>query len=177
MAHLWLQDDAAGWSAFPLGSVAVDIGSKPPRVLNVDSPGDPSRVAMLVPFSSPNAPPEWALLAGPAAAVSANGQPVRTGIHVLSDRDEIRVKGQPSLFFSTERLARAEPFPGADREILCPRCKQEINKGILAVECPSCLVWYHQSEELPCYTYAEKCATCSHGTSLDAGFSWTPEEQ
>jgi len=80
------------------------------------------------------------------------------------------------MFFSTELLAGVTPYPGSERPILCARCKAEIATASPAVRCPRCGAWHHQSDELPCWTYAERCSVCDQPTALDAGFAWTPEE-
>jgi hypothetical protein len=114
-------------------------------------------------------------------AVRVNGVPLDLGIHVLRDRDELRV-GSARAFFSAETLAAVEPFPGSGGPTLCPRCKLEIESGKAAVRCPKCRVWHHQCpddpEKLGCWLYSEKCATdCGQPTALDAGLRWTPEEE
>jgi hypothetical protein len=92
------------------------------------------------------------------------------------DRDEILLHGVGRCYFSTETLARIEPLSEESATGCCPRCKQGMTAGEPAVRCPGCGVWHHQSDELPCWTYAERCAICGGSTALDAGFSWTPEE-
>lgn len=95
---------------------------------------------------------------------------------MLCDRDEIRVGTGVQYFFSSEDLASIEEFPAQERTTHCGRCRQPIKAGSPAVRCPQCNVWYNQSAELPCWTYSDKCAYCGHPTSLEAGFSWVPEE-
>ena len=85
-------------------------------------------------------------------------------MRVLRDRDEILLPGIPRndgeqadvadaepqrLFFSTERLAVVEPFPGGAKAVFCSRCKQVIDSGHRAVRCPSgrCGLWHHESAE------------------------------
>jgi hypothetical protein len=69
------------------------------------------------------------------------------------------------------------PYPGAEQPAFCPRCKQRLERADLAVKCPRCRAWHHQSEKFPCWTYDSTCALCQHQlTALDAGYSWTPEE-
>ena len=81
-----------------------------------------------------------------------------------------------TFFFSTESLTRVEPLP-EDVFATCPRCKQAIPPGSMAVRCPSCGVWHDQRDEKPCWTYAERCAACQNQpTALDADFRWTPED-
>ena len=98
------------------------------------------------------------------------------GIVALSDRDEIRPADGLPLFFSTETLARVEPFPASGARGFCPRCKQHIEPGTPAVRCPGCSLWYHMSDEFPCWTYAPQCSACPQETALDADFRWTPED-
>ena len=94
-----------------------------------------------------------------------------------SEREAVvLLHGLGRCYFSTETLARIEPLSEEDATGCCPRCKQGLTAGQPAVKCPGCGVWHHQSDELPCWTYAERCAICGGSTALDAGFSWTPEE-
>ena len=116
----------------------------------------------------------WVLLARSMSAVRVNGRPVVAGIRVLRDRDEIVVGGSRS-FFSTERLARVESFPGSDGAAFCPRCKLEILKDTPALQCPGCRSWYHQREDLGCWLYSPTCQLCPKTTPLDAGYEWEPE--
>lgn len=176
MAHLWLTDKDE-WAVLPLDGAAFVIGG-----------GRVRRTSDLLSLATAQSPvgirrvadswgTRWALVAAPGARVSVNGMPTNLGLAVLADRDEIRIPGYPPFFFSSEVLAHVEPFPEADSHGLCPRCKKPIAAGCLAVRCPSCGLWYHQSdaERLPCWTYATHCAACSHPTALDGGFRWTPE--
>jgi len=117
----------------------------------------------------------WILLCGARKQVSVNGLPVMAGIRVLSDRDEIRIEGAGTLFFSSENLARVETFPGGDSIVHCARCTREVDAGTPAVSCPSCALIYHEQEGSRCWSYDGSCANCPHPTSLDARYSWTPE--
>ena len=160
MAHVWMQapvaqPDAGGWSPVPLAD---------------DAP--PIHPAMLL-RRSRTEPDVWVVIGSPT--VHANGVPLDAGIRVLRDRDELRVDGHRT-FFSTETLATVASFPGGDRAVFCPRCKLQIAPESAAVRCPRCGVWHHQSEELPCWTYAERCTLCDQASRLDAGFGWTPED-
>jgi len=130
----------------------------------------------------------WFLLARKSARLDLNGAALALGARLLCDRDEIVVYGDdPSavlhFYFSTERQAEVVPFPGSDgAEVRCPRCKQPIEKGQMAVRCPSpsCGVWHHQHEEpkkkLLCWTYGPTCALCPHPSRLDGSYRWTPED-
>ena len=176
MAHLWFRDEEDIWSAMPLDGRAVDVTARPPRILPEGFQLGADAVAAAL-RAGPGAAPVWALLAAAGADVRVNGfQPV-AGVRVLQDRDEIRAAAAPPIFFGTETVAHIEEFPGAERTIFCGRCRQPMEKGQLAVRCPSpaCGIWYHQTEQLPCWTYAPTCAFCPQTTALDAGFAWTPE--
>jgi hypothetical protein len=122
---------------------------------------------------------KWVLFVAAGDRVHVNGTLLAVGMRVLKDRDEIGVGNGDSVFFSTERLARVQPFPGIGREAKCPRCWDPIQVGSPAVQCPRCGVWHHQDTEnnRPCWTYTEKCAaSCDQSTDLQAGYQWTPEE-
>ncbi len=157
MAHLWTLDSSNAWRASQLED-RFDL---------------PDGASVLV-LTSADAQDAWTLLTA-SRDLRLNGAPVRAGIAVLEDRDEIRL---PSLaaWFSTETPARVEPFPDSIARGVCPRCKQTIAAGSPAVRCPGCHLWHHQSEELPCWTYAPTCAGCAHETALDAGLRWSPED-
>jgi hypothetical protein len=158
MAHLWQlgggSGAAADWSPRPLAGDAVAV--PPARLLRAAAERE-----------------DWVIV-GPRA-VSVNGSRLDTGIRVLRDRDELRT-GSGRLFFSTESLAVVVPFIDTGTKTCCPRCKLEIAPGSPAIRCPRCGVYHHQSEDLPCWTYAKSCSLCDHLTALDAGYDWVPEE-
>jgi hypothetical protein len=177
VAHLWGQAIDGEWHAHVLGGAPVQLFADAPRVRLAPSrrsAADPSEVCLWP--SADAAAEDWALLAGPASTVRINGRRVDAGIAVLRDRDEIRVAASAPLFFSSERLASVSLFPDDGTRGFCPRCKQAIAAGSNAVRCPGCGIWHHASEELPCWTYAERCAACPQPTALDHGFRWTPED-
>jgi hypothetical protein len=121
---------------------------------------------------------EWLWLSDCASGWLINGLPLRLGTRVLRDRDEIIFAGaQISApgYFSTERPACIEALPESLEPIYCARCRQLIEIGAAAVRCPGCDLWHHQTAELPCWTYAPKCALCEQPTALEGGFRWTPE--
>ncbi len=177
MAHLWTQDPDGSWVLSALaGSEFMLTGDAalPLRIGSTQQEREEHEAILL--RRQDTTAEAWVLMASPRSNVRINGTPVAPlGIRVLMDRDEICVNGT-RLFFSTEKLARVEPFPGAHQPVSCPRCKQEIFKDTLAVQCPQCGVWHHQTDDLPCWTYSERCALCDQPTALDAGFRWTPEE-
>jgi hypothetical protein len=161
VAHLWVEEARGRWAVLPLETQRFALG----------------RGVMLRRYSSPGGRhEEWCVLSDPTTRIAVNGVPLTTGIRVLDDRDEITAPGRGSVFFSTERLARCEPLPPAERPLVCPRCRQPIAIGSPAVRCPRCALWHHQSAELPCWTYSPTCALCPQPTALDAGFRWTPED-
>lgn len=118
----------------------------------------------------------WLLLAPTSASVRVNGHSV-LGLRRLRHQDEIRFSGQPPIYFSTERLAVVQPFPGAERPVHCVRCRQEIVRASPAVQCPGCGLWHHAdaAAQRPCWSYAPTCASCSTATTQN-GFAWIPEE-
>jgi hypothetical protein len=130
---------------------------------------------LLVPSRGPDGT-AWTLVAARSVPVHVGGRPLSLGLRVLADRDEIRVEGAGTVFFSTEVLPRVEPFPIRDRQLFCGRCKDPLVPEKPAVRCPDCGVWHHQCERRGCWTYAEKCAMCDRATALDQGFRWTPED-
>jgi len=174
MAHLWTQD-ATGWGAKKLDGAQLDLSASTSG--QPAGPGQaalPEIVAHLVRADTAGAK-VWAMIAPPGSDARLNGRTVPAGLCVLADRDEIRI-GQEARYFSTETLAAVEAFPATERPVFCGRCRQQIEAESPAVCCPSCGVWYNQSDDLPCWIYSEKCTFCGHPTALDAGFTWTPEE-
>jgi hypothetical protein len=167
MAHVWLRTPAATdeWTACPLDNDAFDLAGPAGR-------GEAR--ARLVRDERHDA---WAVIADDPEVVWINGLPPLAGIQILADRDELCLAGGERLYFSAEDRARIEPFPGADTETPCGRCRQPIPAGASAVRCPRprCRVWHHETTDLPCWTYAETCSQCAQKTSLDAGPQWVPE--
>jgi hypothetical protein len=174
MAHLWTQDQSAGeWVAMPLTDSALVVAAPGAHALHLRPRGEfPNPPAALL-RSQLDGRESWVL----TGAARVNGMPLLTGIRVLRDRDELEIGGL-CAFFSTETLALVQPMPRGDKPVFCPRCKQAIEPKSAAVRCPQCRVWHHQSDDLPCWTYAnaEHCSLCDQPTALDAGYRWTPEE-
>jgi hypothetical protein len=176
MAHLWHVSDENEWRPFPLDGVlfALPSAGEPQALVTMDR-----AASGLIALRCADGPDDeaWFLLAGGEVQVCVNGVPIPHGMAALADRDEIRRPGSPPCFFSTERLAHVATYPADGARGFCPRCKQPIAAGDPAVKCPGCGLWHHASENrLPCWTYGGQCAACSHPTSLDAGFQWTPAE-
>jgi hypothetical protein len=162
MAQLWLRTRGE-WAALPLDADRLpleDLSGRSRAVL-VRSAGG------------------WMLLAAEPEAVRVNGLPVALLLRALRDRDEIRVAGLGTIYFSSERLAQVVVHPGSG-SLPCARCQVGIAAGDPAVACPQCNVWHHAGRcrdgvDRECWTYAEHCAFCPQPTSPDAGFQWTPE--
>lgn len=123
----------------------------------------------------------WAILTGDPA-VRVNGEAIRLGIHLLADRDEIRLPGGVRAFFSTERLSQSEVMPDLGRQVTCPCCLLELLPGQQVRRCSRCGAFYHDMPDdpdrpLPCYTVAPTCKSCRQPLpTLDGTFVWTPEE-
>jgi hypothetical protein len=174
MAHIWFRNDEDIWSAMTLDRHAVDISVHPPQAMAEGfQMGEDSLVVVI--RSAAGDSPVWVLLAGAKSDVRINGFAPVARVHVLQDRDEIRVQSLDPIFFSTETLARTGEFTATERAVFCGRCRQPIQNGEMAVNCPKCGIWYHQTEQLLCFTYSPQCNFCDQSTSLDAGFNWIPE--
>lgn len=190
MPHLWILDEE-GWAVLPLdGLTGLRIDCRPflpAEGRAAAGPAGETEVWLQGTQAGPEARrPLWWLLGGPAALLSLNGLPLAGGLRMLRDRDEIRLGARERLYYSTEALARVEPFhprPAAEPsrgEPLaphCPRCQRELREGDPVVRCPACQVCYHQGEDPghQCWTYSERCSLCGQGTDLEAGYRWTPE--
>jgi len=172
MAHLWIQD-AGGWWAQRL-ETGFDLVPHAVRPTRDAVPEVPVEMSVRLIEADAGGNKIWTLVASANYDVSVNGRRVLAGIRVLSDRDQIRVCDEVR-YFSTETLAAVEPLPALERPVFCGRCRQLIETASPAVRCPGCGIWYNQSEALPCWTYSDKCTFCGLPTSLEAGFTWTPE--
>ena len=175
MAHLWIKNGSDEWAVLPLEADAFSLATNPPRLAGdaTDGGGDASGVVLMRGRQGDEA--FWVLISGGAREVWVNGVALALGVRAVADRDEISVGRVGTFYFSTESLARVEEFPGAAQALYCPRCKLAVERATPSVKCPQCGVWYHQSEELPCWAYAETCALCPQTTDAGAGFRWTPE--
>jgi hypothetical protein len=184
MAHLWVEawsDGLLEWVIRPLRSGVCQLSAKGPQLPDCTSGSGvgPAHCAALIRHAGENQE-EWILLAPSAIKVTVNGALLPHGAHVLRDRDCIFLANgcdRQRCFFSTERLAQIEPFPGTGPEVRCPRCKQPMETGTPSVRCPSCGVYHHQSANLTCWSYGPKCALCDQPTDLNLGrYRWTPDE-
>lgn len=141
-----------------------------------DGCGDDGAVAAVPVIAYAGGEPErWALIAPVTQEVRVNGVVVRTGIRMLRDHDEIATRDCGTAFFSTERIAAAEAFAGAEAAIHCGRCKQEIKTGEAVVRCPGCPSLFHEDGMRKCWTYRDAgCPFCAYPGTLDGQFLWTP---
>jgi hypothetical protein len=185
MAFLFVPDAssvAPSWLALALGAARFFFSRTPSSPLRAAggpllslSPSSGFAGVQLVRLASSGGD-TWILLCAPDSCVRVNGLPVLGALRVLRDRDEIVIAGCGRFFFSSERLARVEPFPGSDRDAYCPRCKDILPYGTASVRCPGSGIWHHQSADRACWTYAETCACgCGRPTDLGAGLQWTPD--
>jgi len=174
MAHIWVREDSQ-WAVLPLNCALFSLQRRKALAHPSGLSPDWEKEIMLVRSGGPS-DESWILLAGAQADVRVNGIRLNPGIRSLRDCDEIRVAGSGLFFFSTECLAVVEPFAGSSADSFCPRCRQAMHPGHPSVKCPACGVWYHQSEDFPCWTYAETCALCPQATDMEAGYRWAPEE-
>jgi hypothetical protein len=184
MAHLWISDSTNRWAVLTLAAGAYALDAGLPAPVPAPSPASDEtaavsrlggRKATLLRTAALGGD-RWVVAASAGTDIRVNGLPLVTGLRVMADRDEIRLASRPAMFFSTETRAEVGPAPAAERSLFCPRCKQPIGSTSPAVRCPGCGVWHHQSDDLPCWTYAASCAACAQATALDAGFQWTPED-
>jgi hypothetical protein len=177
MALIWMKRETPAWAVLPLEAERIRLDTEPPRRLQDEAIASSDADGVLLLRQSGEDGTVWILLAGTRWDVRVNGLPLHAGIRVLADRDEIRIGGMESCYFSTEESPRVVPFPEASANIHCPRCTLEIQPGGPAVRCPNCAVWHHQDPDrkLPCWTYGERCGGCDlQETSSEAEFRWTP---
>jgi len=144
-----------------------------PRGLSAGASGqDPA--AQIVPFGDP---PEFALVAPARARVRINGEPLRAGIRVLGDRDEIRL-GDTLVYFAAYSPPRVTSFSEAEHGSLhCPICTRALSGPV--VRCPRCGRFFcetDETEEFPCWTGGPTCPSGDgQPTALGAEFDWVPE--
>jgi hypothetical protein len=176
MAHIWLRSSAEAWTQAALAEQEYLLAADSVQPRDAASTRD-AAAPVLRRFGSNPRESAWALIAPPGTDVRVSSHPVRAGICILADRDSIRLSGAAPAYFSTEELARVEPFPHVEEPHYCPRCKLEIVAGGATVRCPACGVWHHEdaAAERRCWTYAARCALCEQPTALDVGYRWTPE--
>jgi hypothetical protein len=158
MARLW-RHDGNEWATIGIEDLAAD--------------------AAVILRSDDAAGGAWLLVAAGTAGVAINGDRVAVGVAVLADRDEILLADGTRLFFSAASAAVIERFATPPADLRCPRCRRAFAPATPVVRCPApgCGVVHHQTDDLPCFTYADRCAVCPQPTQIDAAAGgWTPEE-
>lgn len=185
MAHLWCERDlSTGWIAAQLRAAEYELSTEQGAELLEPQADAPIASGIRLVRQTVEGKEQWVLLAERAAAVCVNGARLRLGIRVLRDRDEIIARPAASaeqagkrFYFSTERLARVEPYPGREAAAAarCARCKKPLANS-QAVCCPKCGAWHHQTDHLPCWTYHTVCSVCDQPTDIETTYRWTPEE-
>jgi Zn finger protein HypA/HybF involved in hydrogenase expression len=168
MATLWHPaptPSPAGWrpvplpeaGSFPLASAEVQRFSRPGFAAGVKS--------------------TWVAI---GEGLRINGETLALDLRVLKNRDALTTLDGTRFFFTDEEPAHLEAFPGLGegKPGTCARCRTAIAPGELAVRCPGCGAWSHETEHLPCWTYegAVACPLCSQPNLLGT-YIWSPEEE
>ncbi len=177
MANLWHISNDDTWAPAELSSAAVLSRDSIEFVDQIDLNAHHGEV-LLYAHEIDSRQATWLLLAPARSQVRVNDTLLESGIRALVDRDAIRVPGVATMYYSTERLARVEPFVGPE-QVFCARCRLAISAGDPSVTCPRCGVVQHEQgpEGRNCFTYAETCSLCDQPTDLEsAGYQWTPED-
>lgn len=176
MSHLWIRNAEGALVDHPLDTGILQLTPDGPAALAVCKGLDGVSGPVLARKQDFQGEERWVLLCKPTGTTRVNGVPVFIGVRMLSDRDLISLGAGHRVFFSSERVAQIEPFPGEEDNICCVRCKLPLQPGKPAVRCPApgCGFWHHQSDEQPCWSYRDGCASCGHPTAFDAGFQWSP---
>ena len=179
MPQIWIQQEGQEppWAIVPLSGPqdVYHLTGDPQRPVVGGSREGENWPAYFIRHPGPGGTDLWVLFSSGQSRVAVNGVGLEIGMRALRDKDEIHV-GECVLFFSTEQVAQIVPFPGGGKPCKCARCSLEIAPGTPAVACPRCGAWHHQSQELPCWTYAPMCAALGdQSTTLDGAFRWAPE--
>jgi hypothetical protein len=170
-----------GWAVAILADNAYSLGGSETETLRPDRLGPESDRAeatspLLMNSRDVDGVECWIVVDKAGSGLRVNGVRVTTGARVLRNRDEMRLAGVPGrAWFSDECKTEVTAFDGPEGST-CPRCKVEIKSASMSVRCPLCRVYYHQSAEYPCWTYAVTCAFDPQPTDLEANFRWTPGE-
>jgi len=84
----------------------------------------------------------WVLIAGAGSGVSVNGLPSATGLRIVSDRDENPYLGRKQpLFLDRKPRSSRGVFRFRSNLVFALVASRKIEKGSMAVRCPSCGVW------------------------------------
>jgi hypothetical protein len=176
MPHLFVRKPNDNeWLVLLLTEPTLRLVPSPERWLAGDGDASAERTGVLL-FSRDPQHRSWVLAANGQSAVSVNGLPVHGGIRRLEDRDEIRVEGVGTYFFSAEERPRVEPYSAGTGA--CMRCKLPLPPGGPAVRCPVCGIWHHENadEGRRCWSEFDTCGSCCGTTAMSGGFRWSPEE-
>ena len=182
MAHLWFQDRAGGWTPVPLVHGELGLTTSGPLTQRGQAVNNRPICPVVAVRRADRQEGQWILLSDGSLDTSVNGLALVLGMRVLADRDEILLSdaesaGGARYFFAAEELPRVQPFPHHNEPVHCPRCKQLIEPNTPAVQCPSptCRLWHHGRDDLPCWSYYATCASpaCDQPTRL-SDFRWSP---
>ncbi len=174
MGHVWIVNEKGVLAACPLDAGISQLTSNGPSALAVCKGLDDIAVPLLVRKQEFQGEERWLLLSKSPGRTRVNGMPVFNGVRMLNDRDLISLGDGHRVFYSSERIAQIEPYPGEDDSTCCVRCKLPLQPGKPAVRCPApgCGFWYHQI----CWDYRDQCANCGRPTAFDSGYQWSPSE-
>lgn len=178
MAQLWFKPISSELTMLPLSGQPVRLSVFPPRTAESDSTDTSTGEVFLENHSDPGSNEDrWLLFSDESSAVWVNGAPQTLGIYHLADGQEVLVKGAGVVVLTTEKTPQITTLPGSETDVICPRCKTEIDPGSEAVKCPSCGIWHHERDDLPCWTYehSTQCAMCEQATDLEGGLQRIPE--
>jgi hypothetical protein len=182
MAQVWFQQaGAGGWSIVPLDGDAFSVC--PHRIVPIGPISGPitAEPNVLLIQRQRDGQEQWVILARHSARVQVSGQPVVMGIRTLENRDHVLVVDENSsetscrFFLSTERQAQIVVHDGA--AVSCARCGDPISAGQSAVQCPVCLLLYHETAESPCWCYGPHCVGCKSPTAAVDQCGWNPQEE
>ena len=177
MSSFFLQDPSCAWRVCEPNGYPVALMTDPPDVVTCHGDGRRHRGLPSVHRVAPSAGRvEFALLVPPGCPVWVNQTRAFSGLRVLRHRDSVRIGQAPALYFSTERRARVETFPGSEEPTYCPRCRSEILPNDAMVRCPGCQVAMHEipAQERGCWSYAPTCCVCGGPTDFCADYQWHP---
>lgn len=150
---LWVKDDrSSAWRPMPL-TVPLTIGP-----------------ATIVPFVEHRVA-RAALVTAAAANLTVNGY-APLGVTVLEEKADIAADGV-RLLFSHYTPAEPAPLPAAHAGERCSRCLGTLAAGELAVRCPACAAFAHESPRLPCHSYDPHTGCCGRAR---AELAWTPAD-
>lgn len=183
MPHLWTRDPDGEITVVTFDGAIHSIGDHgTPNVVAAGPQNEipPEETGPVLMRSASPGSADYVLLAPVTARVRINGDPLRLGVRVLDDKDAIQFGADEVHLYSTERIARVEPFAGDSTRGVCPRCRQRIEPGTPAVRCPSCGIWHHQTADSPCWTGYEHepfptCAMDDQPATLGGELRWVPE--